>query len=278
MMSKPISQCAPSPIPSMKARVRRRVPWQPPPSANNENIYTCRRPCSSKAEFPVEKIACLADLVEPGGFKAILLPYHLHANRQANAFVICLAQTLIQVAQYHVVASEEHITLLKRIASKLPSIPHELTPKNKALMRQFESDRLKAKLLFLPEQLVAEVTPTLEKGPLDFVRAQVAIAIDFQLAIPLRPQNLSRLNWGRHFSRTRRPEGTPAPPHSKRRDEVEETGLHGRSPRTCRPTSAVVPTSHPVAPQCRFGRRFICHREGLQEGPKDRRHSNHQNH
>ena len=124
-----------------------------------------------------------------GGSRQYFLPYHLHSNRQANAFVICLAQTLIQVAQYHVVASEEHITLLKRIASKLPSIPHELTPKNKALMRQFECDRLKAKLLFLPEQLVAEVTPTLEKGPLDFVRAQVAIAIDFQLAIPLRPQN-----------------------------------------------------------------------------------------
>jgi integrase len=149
---------------------------------------------------PVEEIAGLADLVEPERFKVILLPYHLRANRQPNAFVICLAQTLIQVAQFHVGASEELIAQLKRIASKLPGIPHELTRKNQALLRHFESDRLKAKLFFLPAQLVAEVTTTLETGPLDYVKAQVAIAIAFQLAIPLRPQNLSQLNWRRHFS------------------------------------------------------------------------------
>jgi hypothetical protein len=40
----------------------------------------------------------------------------------------------------------------------LPSVPFELTAKNKALLRQFESEDLKAKLLFLPDQLVAEVT------------------------------------------------------------------------------------------------------------------------
>lgn len=156
---------------------------------------------------PVEKIACLADLVEPERFKAILLPYHLRANRRPNAFIICLAQTLIQVAKYHVLASEEFIAQLKRIAAKLPGIPHELTPKNKALLRQFESDQLKAKLFFLPEQLMAEVITTLATGPLDFVRAQVAIAIDFQLAIPLRPRNLSRLNWRRHFSEPDGPKG-----------------------------------------------------------------------
>jgi hypothetical protein len=156
---------------------------------------------------PIEEIACLADLVEPERFKAILLPYHLRANRQPNAFVICLAQTLIQVAKYHVDVSEELIAELKRIASKLPAVPHELTPKNKALLRQFESDRLKAKLFFFPEQLIAEVTTTLETGPLDFVKAQVAIAIEFQLSIPLRPQNLSRLNWRQHFSEPDGPKG-----------------------------------------------------------------------
>ena len=66
-------------------------------------------------------------------------------------------QTLTQVAKHYVGATAEEIAQLKRIASKLPSVPHELTPKNKALLRQFEFERLRAKLLFLPEQLVAEV-------------------------------------------------------------------------------------------------------------------------
>ena len=74
-------------------------------------------------------------------------------------------------------------------------------------MRQFESDRLRAKLLFLPEQLMAEVAKDLESGRFRFVEAQVAIAIDIQLAIPLRPQNLSSFNWRRHFSEPDGPKG-----------------------------------------------------------------------
>ena len=119
-----------------------------------------------------------------------------------------LAMTLIQVAHHHLGASLEQVAQLKRIAAKLPAIPLELTAKNKAFLRQFESDRLKAELLFLPERLMLEVRKALEKGRVDFVKAQVAIAIEFQLAIPLRPQNLSRLNWGRHFLEPDGPKGS----------------------------------------------------------------------
>jgi integrase len=35
----------------------------------------------------------------------------------------------------------------------------------------------------------------------------MAVAIEFQLALPSRPQNLSRLNWGRHFSEPDGPKG-----------------------------------------------------------------------
>ena len=107
--------------------------------------------------------------------------YHSRANGQPNAFATCSAPTLTQVAKHYVGATAEEIAQLKRIASKLPSVPHELTPKNKALLRQFESERLRAKLLFLPEQLVAEVGKDLETDRLNFVKPQVAIAIDFEL-------------------------------------------------------------------------------------------------
>ena len=155
----------------------------------------------------VENIKSLADLVEPERFKTVLRHYHHRANGQPNAFVICLAKTLIQVAQYHVGATAEEIERLKRIAFKLPAIPHELTAKNKAFLRQFESDRLRAELLFLPERLVGEVTKGLTEGRVDFVKAQMAVLIEFSLATPLRPQNLSRLNWGRHFLEPDGPKG-----------------------------------------------------------------------
>jgi integrase len=147
-----------------------------------------------------EAIASLADLVVPERFKRILRHYHKQANGEANAFVIGFAKTLIQVAQYHTGATSKEISELKRLAGNLPPVPFDLTAKNKTLLRQLESDRLRAKLYFLPEQLTREVAKDLESGRVRFVEAQVAIAIDILLALPLRPQNLSSLNWRHNFS------------------------------------------------------------------------------
>ena len=147
-----------------------------------------------------EVVSSLANLVRPESFKKVLRYYHSQANREPNAFVIGVAKTLIQVAQYHTGAPSKEVQELKRLAGNLPALPFDLTPKNKALLRQLESDRLRAKLYFLPEQLMGEVAKDLENGRVRFVEAQVAIAIDILLASPLRPQNLSSLSWRQHFS------------------------------------------------------------------------------
>jgi integrase len=147
----------------------------------------------------VADITSLADLVERERFKTVLRHYHEQRNRGPNAFAVSLAKSLIQVAQYHVGVSVDQLAGLKSLAAKLPAIPFDLTAKNKALLRQLESQRLRAKLHFLPEELLAKVAAALESPLLPFVEAQVAIAMDILLAIPLRPQNLSSLHWRRHF-------------------------------------------------------------------------------
>jgi integrase len=154
-----------------------------------------------------EVIDRLRDLVKPERFKKVLRFYHNQAEGKPNAFVIGIAKTLIQIAQYHTGASAEEIGKLKHLASKLPAVPFDLTEKNKSLLRQLESERIRAKLLFLPEQLIDDVTKDLETGRVRFVEAQVAIAIDIQLASPLRPQNLSRLTWKDNFSEPNGPRG-----------------------------------------------------------------------
>jgi integrase len=154
-----------------------------------------------------EAIDSLADLVTPQGFKKVLRHYHEKANREPNAFVIGVAKTLIQVAQYHARLTSKEVAELKRQASKLPAMPFDLTAKNKTLLRQLESERIRAKLLFLPEQLMGDVAKELERDRVRFVEAQVAVAIDIQLASPLRPQNLSRLNWRYNFSEPNGPRG-----------------------------------------------------------------------
>ena len=154
-----------------------------------------------------EEISSLAGLIRPERFKTILRYYHNQAKGEPNSFIIALATTLIQAAQYHAGATSEEIDNLKRLAGKLPTVPFELTAKNNTLLRQLESERLRAKLLFLPEQLMAKVAKDQETGRVRFVEAQVAIAIDILLAIPLRSQNLSCLNWQHHFSEPNGPRG-----------------------------------------------------------------------
>ena len=154
-----------------------------------------------------EEPASLAELVKPEHFKTVLRHYHNKAKGEANAFVVTLAKTLIQVAKYHAGATLKEVDELKRLSANLPSIPFDLTTKNKTLLRQLESDRPRAKLLFLPEQLMAEVAKDLERGRVRFVEAQVAIAIDILLALPLRPQNLSCHNWRNNFSEPNGPRG-----------------------------------------------------------------------
>jgi integrase len=174
--------------------------------------------------IPLEEITSLAELVKPERFKTILRHYHERAKGRPNAFVIGVAQTLLQVARHYLALSQEELAHLRRIASKLPTVPLDLTPKNKAVVFKFESDALKAKLLFLPDELQAEATKALEKGRLRFVKAQMAIAIDVQLAIALRPQNLSTLNWRRHFLEPDGPRGRlllviPAAEMKSRKDD-----------------------------------------------------------
>jgi len=177
--------------------------------------------------IPKADLACLASLVDPDRFKMVLRHY-MGADGQPNAFVICMAKTLIAIAYYYV-GNAEHVARLKALAGKLPPIPFDQTPKNAALLRQFESPRLRAKLLFLPETLIAEAKEELKLGGrFHFVDAQVAIAIDIDLVIPLRPQNLCSLGWRRHFIE---PDGSKGPlllripaaeTKSKKKDVVAE--------------------------------------------------------
>src|SRR6478609_3574935 len=98
---------------------------------NKANTCAWPPPYSSRAE-PIDDIKTLADLIDPERFKTVLRHY-LGDNGQAKAFVISVSKTLIQVAYYYVSADPEQIAKLKFLASKLPSIPHRLTAKNRAL-------------------------------------------------------------------------------------------------------------------------------------------------
>lgn len=155
----------------------------------------------------VEAVVSLATLVAFENFKTILRHFHDKADHRPSAFLDSLGRTLIQVGQYHVGLPDEEIAMLKRLRTKLPAVPFDLTAKNKALLTRLESERLRGKLIFLPEKMVDLVLKDLKDCRLRFVWAQVAVSIAVLLAAPLRAQNLSNLHWARHFSEPDGPKG-----------------------------------------------------------------------
>jgi excisionase family DNA binding protein len=159
-----------------------------------------RLAASSVAESGLTAPNTLAELVAPENVKAALRFYHDKAGRKPNAFATGLAATLLQVARYAVDLPQNELGHLKLIVSKLPTLPPDLTEKNKKLLRELESDRVKARLLHLPATLLAETRKSLTKGRLRHADAAAGVAIAILLCAPLRPQNLATLNWRRHFS------------------------------------------------------------------------------
>lgn len=154
-----------------------------------------------------DQVLGLSDLVTDEAFKVVLRHFYERAQGKPSAFAISIAKTLIDVARFHVGVASDNLAELKRLASKLPAVPLDLTDKNKALIADLDSEHLRAALYRLPEELLAEVSRKLDAPRFPFVLAQVAIAVDILLVAPLRPQNLCRLNWRRHFAEPNGPRG-----------------------------------------------------------------------
>ena len=191
----------------------------------------------------------------------------------------CLAKTLIQVAYYHVGVDPEHVARLKFIAAKLPAIPFDLTAKNKALLRQFESEAFAGKAPF-PSRAAHE-----RRSPRRWRRAgSTSSRPRWRSPSISSSQSRSghrisaRLNWQRHFSEPDGPKGRlilhipAAEMKSRREDFVAEVPDH-------------------VAQRLRWYRRHILPRlnadlngdlfvtkKGKQEGSENHHHPNHQGH
>jgi integrase len=142
-----------------------------------------------------ETICRLADLVTTEAFTAILRHRHRLAGEKPNAFNKGVAQALVAVAKEWVRVDEERLAKLKRIAAKLPAPQPGLVEKNKVLLRNLEDPDLDARLIELPERLLAKAL-TMKPSEKQLACAQAAIAIAIQLRAGLRVANLASLQFG----------------------------------------------------------------------------------
>jgi hypothetical protein len=154
-----------------------------------------------KSGTPPEGIRSLADLVTVSSFKSILRQRLAGAGGDQKSFNFYLARALVRIAQEWVKVDSSALAELKRLASKLKAPKRDLTPKNRAFLRQFDDPRVLQRLKALPEQLWKEVRNKKDEKPnfRTLAQGQAALGIAIPTYLPVRPENLSELEFDKHL-------------------------------------------------------------------------------
>ncbi len=145
------------------------------------------------------QLTSLSRLVESEVFRTILRQKWEKNGGKLSFRLIGLANVLIALAAEWVKVPAEQIAELKRIRSKLGTVRHGLTEKNRNLLRKFDDPRLVGRLVELPDQLWHMARRNLPNSKRWFIDLQTALAIDILLHVPLRIENLSALKFDEHL-------------------------------------------------------------------------------
>jgi integrase len=148
-----------------------------------------------------ESIQSLADLVTASNFKSILRQRLADAEGQQKSFNFYLARALVRIAQEWVKVDASVLAEIKRLASKLKAPKRDLTPKNRACLRQFDDPAALVRLVNLPGQLWQEVRNKWDDKPnfRTLAKAQAALGIKILTYMPVRSENLSDLEFDKHL-------------------------------------------------------------------------------
>jgi integrase len=144
------------------------------------------------------RLTSLRKLVEPEIFKTILRQQWQKNGGKPSAHLLALANDLIAMATEWVEASADHLVELKKLRTKLGSLPRGLTEKNRALLRRLEDPRLLGRLVNLPDLMWRRARRNSPRSPYWFIDMQTALAIDILLHSPLRIEDLNSLKFDEH--------------------------------------------------------------------------------
>lgn len=150
---------------------------------------------------PPEALSSLADLVQLETVKEILRHYLSRNEPITPAFLNSLAQALFSIAKDWVGVDEAHLEGLRNVRRRLPPVLAGMTDKNRAVLRQFEDGETLRRLLFLPQQLLAEARKIGANSERAAIKAQLAVAIELLLMAPIRMSNLIAIRVGEELIR-----------------------------------------------------------------------------
>jgi integrase len=145
------------------------------------------------------QLTSLSKLVEVETFRVIVRQQWEGCGRKMTPFLADLASTLIVIASEWVKVPADQLAALKKLRSKLGTVKHGLTEKNRTLLRRFDDTRLLENLARLPDRLWRTARRNLSVSKRWFIDLQNALAIDILLHVPLRIENLGALKFDEHL-------------------------------------------------------------------------------
>jgi hypothetical protein len=149
----------------------------------------------------IETIRSVADLVTDDDFIALMGALLQRQGNKPSEALHGLAGALLALARHYVKLPKERVDrLARRVARLAPEEVAGFREKTRARLAPLEDDRLLGALLHLPERLLreAEDAPNRRQAA---VRAQMAVAVEIEINMPLRLRNLVSLNILQHVQR-----------------------------------------------------------------------------
>ncbi len=134
--------------------------------------------------------------------RAICNWHWVRAGNKATSNTGSIAVSLKIIAEHHCQLDEAELRKVKAdVAPLRPRPTSEITDKNIEGLRQFEDPRKFAALMHLSGHLMREAEELKARGRLTQAAwlAGVAVAIEIELAMPLRLKNLTELRFGVHI-------------------------------------------------------------------------------
>jgi integrase len=159
---------------------------------------------------PIEKLHGLADLVTADHFETALRLLRKRQDNNSTEALYGLAQGLLAIARHHVRVDSTTEARLALITRKLKRRKSGFRNKSRRRLAVIEDDHILAAILRLPQRLLDEARAT--QGRKRHLLAQMAVAIEILLLVPLRISNLSVLQVGstiKRLSAGMRSHGTP---------------------------------------------------------------------
>jgi hypothetical protein len=151
--------------------------------------------------FPIGNTTSLAILTEPVNAEAALRFLFERAGGKQTAFVARLADLLATVAKHHVGLTGRQLDRLRAFARNLRPKSQGFTEKNRAFIRQFADRHKYQALANLPSKLIHRAKCCSTGSRRGAELAACAAALQIELVLPLRAEDLTTLKGDEHLLR-----------------------------------------------------------------------------